>query len=484
MLVAAFGIPAGAVEYSHPGVYVQEAPSQSKPIEGVNKASTPLAVSDNRTATMNPAAAAAMIGPGMEADTNRFGSDYKNFEAANAQQCQAACAKEAQCKAWTWVKPGVQGPNAKCWLKNAVPAKSANACCISGVNTQAPGVAALSPKAIAPVAQPKAPLAHVASTSAPIRNKNLPAQQSQQRVLENVRQQNSTAASTYRAVLTEQGAESLVEAGILKPEVLTLNKQRPAGHVFRPGAAVAIQGRGLGTGGQARLLGGFRKTPVLIVNDWRPSVVYARLPDDVSGEEDLDNVRLEIQPSGRQPIVVPGVRFEAAREVTLLKDIPQRYVRLTGQQAEYATGGQRPNPSETAARGKYAAEFVRDVRAQSAIVIRYLSNWSTDWFDPGTDIFELPLRPGFMIESYEFWHGRTDTHPSLCGSAGEGGGQYFKGRYGAALESENLVKVDWGVWRCHRSPVFLAAISAFDWNFSGYGLNVYVVGPRGVSPWK
>src|SRR5262245_65755821 len=55
---------------------------------------------------------------GMEVDSNRFGSDYRGFDAANPQLCQAACANEAACKAWTWVKPGIQGPGGKCWLKN------------------------------------------------------------------------------------------------------------------------------------------------------------------------------------------------------------------------------------------------------------------------------------------------------------------------------------------------------------------------------
>jgi hypothetical protein len=70
---------------------------------------------------------------GLENDTNRFGGDYTSRVLASAEQCQSACAGEAQCKAWTWVKPGVQGPQAKCWLKNSVPVASKNNCCVSGV---------------------------------------------------------------------------------------------------------------------------------------------------------------------------------------------------------------------------------------------------------------------------------------------------------------------------------------------------------------
>jgi hypothetical protein len=49
------------------------------------------------------------------------------------QQCSEACGKNLNCVAWTYVKPNtIQGPKGNCWLKNAVPAKKSNACCISG----------------------------------------------------------------------------------------------------------------------------------------------------------------------------------------------------------------------------------------------------------------------------------------------------------------------------------------------------------------
>jgi hypothetical protein len=73
-------------------------------------------------------------GPGFECDTNRNGSDYNGFDLpqANAQMCQAYCSADNSCRAWTYVRPGVQGPNARCYLKNPAPAASANNCCISG----------------------------------------------------------------------------------------------------------------------------------------------------------------------------------------------------------------------------------------------------------------------------------------------------------------------------------------------------------------
>jgi hypothetical protein len=79
-----------------------------------------------------------VYGQGLEYDTDRQGADYKNFDvSADPNICRRACAIDPQCKAFTYVKPGIQGPNARCWLKNGVPASKQSTCCISGVkNTQ------------------------------------------------------------------------------------------------------------------------------------------------------------------------------------------------------------------------------------------------------------------------------------------------------------------------------------------------------------
>ncbi len=66
---------------------------------------------------------------------DRAGGDYRNFDLATASydQCRAACSADQQCRAYTYVKPGIQGPRARCWLKNTVPPQRASDCCVSGV---------------------------------------------------------------------------------------------------------------------------------------------------------------------------------------------------------------------------------------------------------------------------------------------------------------------------------------------------------------
>jgi hypothetical protein len=80
---------------------------------------------------------ASVAGAAMENDVDRPGSDYTSVTlpaGSGAGACEALCkADGTHCKAWTYVRPGVQAPNPRCWLKTAVPAPQNNGCCISGV---------------------------------------------------------------------------------------------------------------------------------------------------------------------------------------------------------------------------------------------------------------------------------------------------------------------------------------------------------------
>jgi PAN domain len=72
-------------------------------------------------------------------NTDRLGRDYHMFEMSNpdprvgAKVCDEECWKDRRtCRAWTYVRAGVQGPLARCYMKNAVPQAKPNPCCISG----------------------------------------------------------------------------------------------------------------------------------------------------------------------------------------------------------------------------------------------------------------------------------------------------------------------------------------------------------------
>ena len=60
-----------------------------------------------------------------------LGSDIAALDVQNAQQCADACAGNAGCAAWTFVRAGLKGPSARCFLKNPVPQPSFNAPCLT-----------------------------------------------------------------------------------------------------------------------------------------------------------------------------------------------------------------------------------------------------------------------------------------------------------------------------------------------------------------
>ncbi len=70
----------------------------------------------------------------MEENSNRLGGDYSSFDldGADPQLCQTACEKDAKCRAFTYVKPGWQGPAAKCWLKDVAVPIQVHECCTAG----------------------------------------------------------------------------------------------------------------------------------------------------------------------------------------------------------------------------------------------------------------------------------------------------------------------------------------------------------------
>jgi hypothetical protein len=71
-----------------------------------------------------------------EFSIDRPGGDYRSFDvAANATGdiCKDACDGESQCRAWTYVRPGYDSPQAQCHLKDHLMPPHHKPCCISGV---------------------------------------------------------------------------------------------------------------------------------------------------------------------------------------------------------------------------------------------------------------------------------------------------------------------------------------------------------------
>jgi hypothetical protein len=71
-------------------------------------------------------------------NVDRPGGDYNHFFMDTPHHCLDACSSDPQCAAWSWVKPGIQGPSGVCWLKNTMPPAVDNSCCQSGTVQHSP----------------------------------------------------------------------------------------------------------------------------------------------------------------------------------------------------------------------------------------------------------------------------------------------------------------------------------------------------------
>ncbi len=66
---------------------------------------------------------------------DRRGGDYLNFQIRNGDPavCAARCEHDQRCRAWSFSYPRTATVAATCWLKNKVPVRNEDKCCVSGV---------------------------------------------------------------------------------------------------------------------------------------------------------------------------------------------------------------------------------------------------------------------------------------------------------------------------------------------------------------
>ena len=75
-----------------------------------------------------------LVQPRME-NVNLPGMDYFDFFVSTDDpgMCQEACQRDDNCRAYTYVRPGIQGEHGRCWLKDAVPEQVTDFNAVSGV---------------------------------------------------------------------------------------------------------------------------------------------------------------------------------------------------------------------------------------------------------------------------------------------------------------------------------------------------------------
>ncbi len=70
-----------------------------------------------------------------QANFDRPGGDYQNSPVTSGDpvDCALTCERDRRCRAWSFNYPTEMEGSAVCWLKNSVPARVADDCCVSGV---------------------------------------------------------------------------------------------------------------------------------------------------------------------------------------------------------------------------------------------------------------------------------------------------------------------------------------------------------------
>jgi hypothetical protein len=70
-----------------------------------------------------------------QANFDRPGGDYQSLPmpSGDPAECALVCERDRRCRAWSFNYPNEISHAALCWLKNSVPARIADDCCVSGV---------------------------------------------------------------------------------------------------------------------------------------------------------------------------------------------------------------------------------------------------------------------------------------------------------------------------------------------------------------
>lgn len=78
-----------------------------------------------------------LASPSAQAQVNfdRFGGDYSRAQLTSGDpaECALLCERDRRCRSWSFVYPRDPISGAACWLKNSVPQRHANTCCVTGI---------------------------------------------------------------------------------------------------------------------------------------------------------------------------------------------------------------------------------------------------------------------------------------------------------------------------------------------------------------
>jgi len=249
--------------------------------------------------------------------------------------------------------------------------------------------------------------------------------------------------------------------------------------------------------GSAYLFGNFKKGQLqLNINYWSDSEVDVALDPNLEGEMDEDNVTLVVKLADGTQLKAPGFKFYAARG----EPIPLQVIPSYALQAKY--GGTPPTTFVSPQSGNVPGAYL--AREKSQFISRTVGNKCTDpinsstlpkGHDSGVDYYDFSkLRQGFTTDSYSwvYWYNSAND----CRALQKVDTRNYCEKGPSVTPGDNLLEVQWDGdnikvgWRTQFCAWSGWELQNGTWNgvfdvysMSRYALTVYVVGPKGVTPW-
>jgi len=215
------------------------------------------------------------------------------------------------------------------------------------------------------------------------------------------------------------------------------------------------------------------------IEEWSDNWIKLHLDPKLTGVDDQSNLTLVVQRADGKQTSKGGYKFYAARDTTLLKQIPQRYFSLNKFRPDQSTI-QNWKPTYTSGS---SPNVKPNLTGLSAEIHWDLTTDANDVIAGGNDLYDFShLHSTFVLSDAQMeWKDVACTDPNYNQFKAS------KDNWNIAWYQTAGIQVSWQAQMCRNTPGSCGG--AFQGDCfenppeSNYGIDVWVTGPRGVDPW-
>lgn len=284
------------------------------------------------------------------------------------------------------------------------------------------------------------------------------------------------------------GTPSPIKGGGIRPlgqnsgTVVVANQQNSAYFTSVPEYNLyTIRGCGFGSAQGGVLINGpyTKGIPALEISFWSDTEIVANLNPTIFGVPDMyGDVTLVVYPQGAPPIQAPGFSFYAAREEQEMYIFPAS--QANAQQVKDISG----SPIAAVVSPQVGQYFGGGFDVNHTVAVE-VDRFGTLPFSVAQDTFNFSnMLPSFYLDRYQLQY--LDVTASgintLCGDSGLQSSIDSAGTWATAWNPQSrtlLVSTE----EQHCRLANPSSNFSEDWAVSAYAIAVWVVGPKGVSPW-